>query len=261
MPKLENTKYERWYNALIAKARSHGTVTIKIPNTEVHRIIPRCIGGTDDLENLVRFTIREHYLAHLILIRMYDGPEKYKMEWALFSMGAKPARKLILSTRQFEKTRLTLHTAMRGRKQSEEHCRNKGLALRGKNNGMHHSKGRKHPLLGKACTDERKKNISDAQKKRFAEGAIHGRLGKHFSKESKLKISLAKIGKKQSKQHIKRKSQSTSKKWKITNPLGKDFIISGLSFFCKRNDFNYSSVYSAFTHKRPYKGYLFTKLP
>lgn len=38
---------------------------------EIHHISPRCMGGTDAASNLVRLTAREHYLAHLLLVRIY----------------------------------------------------------------------------------------------------------------------------------------------------------------------------------------------
>jgi hypothetical protein len=38
---------------------------------EKHHIVPRCMGGTDDPENLVQLTPEEHYLAHQLLIKIY----------------------------------------------------------------------------------------------------------------------------------------------------------------------------------------------
>lgn len=41
--------------------------------TEKHHIIPRCLGGNDDKNNLIRLTAREHYLVHLLLTRIHPG--------------------------------------------------------------------------------------------------------------------------------------------------------------------------------------------
>jgi len=38
--------------------------------SEVHHILPRSMGGTNDSENLVRLTVREHFIAHLLLYKM-----------------------------------------------------------------------------------------------------------------------------------------------------------------------------------------------
>lgn len=42
---------------------------------ERHHEIPKCIGGTDDPFNLVTLTAREHFLAHVLLAKIYpDTP-------------------------------------------------------------------------------------------------------------------------------------------------------------------------------------------
>lgn len=38
---------------------------------EIHHILPRCMGGVDDKTNLVKLTPEEHYLAHLLLVKIY----------------------------------------------------------------------------------------------------------------------------------------------------------------------------------------------
>lgn len=43
---------------------------------EWHHIVPRCMGGTDSTENLVRISARAHYIAHLLLVKMYPGNNK-----------------------------------------------------------------------------------------------------------------------------------------------------------------------------------------
>lgn len=50
-----------------------GKSTIHEGYTESHHIIPKCLGGTDDHENLVRLTPEEHYLAHQLLVKMHPG--------------------------------------------------------------------------------------------------------------------------------------------------------------------------------------------
>jgi hypothetical protein len=51
--------------------------------SEVHHIIPRCMGGSNKKENLVRLTSREHFLAHHLLFRIYKST---KLAHAWFSM-------------------------------------------------------------------------------------------------------------------------------------------------------------------------------
>lgn len=41
--------------------------------TESHHIVPRCMGGSDNKENLVDLTPEEHYLAHQLLVKIYPN--------------------------------------------------------------------------------------------------------------------------------------------------------------------------------------------
>jgi hypothetical protein len=40
---------------------------------EVHHIVPRSLGGSDDASNLIRLTARQHYIAHWMLWKAYGG--------------------------------------------------------------------------------------------------------------------------------------------------------------------------------------------
>lgn len=57
------------YQRLINRAKGRTITAYK----ERHHIIPRCMGGTDDAENLVDLTAEEHFVAHQLLIKMYPG--------------------------------------------------------------------------------------------------------------------------------------------------------------------------------------------
>lgn len=51
---------------------------------ESHHIIPRCMGGNDDPQNLIKLTFREHFLAHYMLYLAY--PDNYKLANAFHFM-------------------------------------------------------------------------------------------------------------------------------------------------------------------------------
>lgn len=77
-------KYFNWYQSLVLKAKNR---TLK--NTvyqEKHHIIPKCLGGNDYPDNLISLTLREHYIAHLLLSKMYEGEAKRKMYYGLWRM-------------------------------------------------------------------------------------------------------------------------------------------------------------------------------
>lgn len=43
--------------------------------TERHHIIPKCIGGSDSDFNIVSMLPKEHYIAHLLLAKIYEHPK------------------------------------------------------------------------------------------------------------------------------------------------------------------------------------------
>lgn len=63
---FKDNKYTRWYYRIISASRR----IIKTGYVEKHHIIPRSLGGSDDIENLVSLTAREHYICHLLLPKM-----------------------------------------------------------------------------------------------------------------------------------------------------------------------------------------------
>lgn len=53
-------------------------------DVEIHHIVPKCMGGTNSLDNLVRLTPEEHFVAHQLLVKMY--PTNRKLVFALSAM-------------------------------------------------------------------------------------------------------------------------------------------------------------------------------
>ena len=56
---------------------------------EIHHILPRCLGGSDDDNNLIKLTAREHFLAHLLLHRAYPSHIGLKKALAAMFKGDK----------------------------------------------------------------------------------------------------------------------------------------------------------------------------
>ena len=75
-------KYNRWYNTITERARDR----VLNGYTERHHIIPKSLNGTDDKNNLVNLTAREHFICHWLLTKMYTGEAKAKMIYALNGM-------------------------------------------------------------------------------------------------------------------------------------------------------------------------------
>ena len=68
------------YDRLIERARGR-TIDGYI---EQHHVLPRCLGGDDSAENLVRLTPEEHFVAHQLLVKIY--PKEQKLIYAALMM-------------------------------------------------------------------------------------------------------------------------------------------------------------------------------
>jgi hypothetical protein len=97
---FSQNKYYNKYLAIIAKAR----LKTYDGYSEVHHIIPGSLGGTDDPDNLVRLSYREHFICHWLLIKFVRDPEdKIKMILALRYMTFITKKsKRIVSSWQFD---------------------------------------------------------------------------------------------------------------------------------------------------------------
>lgn len=73
--------YEAHYNTLIKRGKER----VLSGYTETHHILPRCMGGGDDPENLVKLTPEEHFIAHKLLVKMY--PDNTDLIVAVFVMA------------------------------------------------------------------------------------------------------------------------------------------------------------------------------
>ena len=76
--------YHRIYNDLIIKRQAIEPCGY----VEKHHIVPKSLGGSNDASNLVKLTAREHFIAHLLLSKMYpEGSAQWvKMQKALIRM-------------------------------------------------------------------------------------------------------------------------------------------------------------------------------
>jgi len=75
--------YKAHYQKLIEKANGRFLVGYH----ESHHVVPRCLGGSDNPNNLIKLTPEEHYLAHLLLVKIY--PNNPSLASAAMMMCAK----------------------------------------------------------------------------------------------------------------------------------------------------------------------------
>jgi len=108
--------YSSIYSSLISRAKDRSLSGY----VENHHIIPRCMGGNDSSVNLVKLIAREHFIAHLLLVKMHPTNLKLVKAVAMMCMG-QPERKI--SNRLYGKMRIKFSESMtesqRGDKNSQ----------------------------------------------------------------------------------------------------------------------------------------------
>lgn len=202
---FNNSKYTKWYFAITNSANTKS----REEYTENHHIIPKCLGGGDDKNNLVRLTAREHFVCHWLLTKMTSGVEQRKLAFALNSFRrASKNQKRYMTSRQYEIVRKIVSEARskslignkfglgKSRGPMSEGTRAKISAA---NTGRKLSESQKKQISefhkGKILSEETKQKMRKPKSLEHAEKISKARTGTTMSAETKSKISKARKGK------------------------------------------------------------------
>lgn len=98
---LQN-KYTRYYTQIVEHRQSNPANSC----VEIHHILPKSLGGSDEKTNLVALTSREHFIVHRLLVKMTIGQAKRSMIWALHRMTFSNSR-YVINSRQYQSLRIT----------------------------------------------------------------------------------------------------------------------------------------------------------
>lgn len=126
--------YKKHYDNLIIKAQTRNLD--KSIYVERHHIIPKCMNGSDDPNNIVKLLPEEHIIAHLLLYKIY---QRTKLIYAIVCMLNGFNQCKIKNNKEYGYFRRKFNPAM---------CY--GI-----------KKGKDHPMYGKKHSDESRKKISD----------------------------------------------------------------------------------------------------
>lgn len=86
---------------------------------EKHHILPLCMGGNNDLENLVALPPRAHYLAHYFLWKAF--PDNNKLAHAFAMMGVNnPYQHRVMNGKLYEISKIARSKALKGRRLTKE---------------------------------------------------------------------------------------------------------------------------------------------
>lgn len=128
------------------------------------------MGGSDEPENLVLLSPREHFVAHLILVKITEGTDKMRMAYAFFRMKANHPNSKVFSFFREHIAKLTSGAGnpFYGRKHTERSL----VKMRGEN----------HPMFGKRHSLESRQKMSLSKRGRF-KGHLNPMFGTKHSPE------------------------------------------------------------------------------
>lgn len=99
--------YKLIYESIIEYAKTRTNLTGYF---ETHHILPKSLGGTNDVSNLVKLTAREHFICHWLLVKMFNKgtDERNKMLYAFWMMKSNPTKSCerYTNSRAYEKLRI-----------------------------------------------------------------------------------------------------------------------------------------------------------
>ncbi len=179
--------YEKIYNEIIENAIKLNRKRNEGIYLEEHHILPRCKQGTNDKDNLVMLTAREHFLCHKLLHKMF--PTDSKLYFAYRAMAAfDTTGNRGISAREFEYTKKLfakfISEINTGRVFTEEHLQK--LRDNNPNRGGlddEHKKAISESLMGRTLSPEHIAACSAGLKKLY-ETRPGTRLGQTNSPES-----------------------------------------------------------------------------
>ena len=162
--------YQKIYNDLVEKRK---TTLLEKPY-DGHHIIPRCLGGDNSPENIVRLTCREHIIAHMLLLKINPTNRKlFNAVWMMTNMRRTGSRQCARLRELF----VTIPISYETRKKLSDHAKTQigrkqtpnTIAKRvSKNTGQKRSPEQCEKIslgnLGTVFTDEWRENLSKSHK-------------------------------------------------------------------------------------------------
>ena len=118
MDLFNQTKYTKWYYNIIQNA------TLRLPQigiyTERHHISPKSLDGSNNKNNLVNLTAREHFLCHWLLTKMTPNPKMKHAFWRMLVKGNNFQNRYTSNSKTFENLRKKFGQLNKGKPMSLE---------------------------------------------------------------------------------------------------------------------------------------------
>jgi hypothetical protein len=98
--------YQKVYNQVVERAKSQNR-SKKDSYYESHHIVPKCMGGSNDKNNLVLLTGREHYICHALLFMEHPTDRRIAHAFYLMCNFSNDGRRdYVTSSRLYEEAKV-----------------------------------------------------------------------------------------------------------------------------------------------------------
>lgn len=205
---FNDSKYTKWYFSIIKNSKPIGY-------TEKHHIIPKSLGGSNKKENLIKLSAREHYIVHLLLMKM--------------CVNKRDREKMAAAYQHMSKTR---NSSTKQRYNSRLYDYHKKIRIKILTEQM---SGSGNPMFGKTHSENTRRKISDARigVNTNTPEALEKRRQKWLTNNPNYD-PIAK----------KKASEKISKNFKVIDPEGKEYIIKNLKQFCTEHNLHNGNMCS-----------------
>lgn len=229
--------YQKIYNNLIDRAKHR--IIEKGTYLEKHHIVPRSMGGSNNKDNIVKLTAKEHYLAHHLLWKIYKNRSMIFAFWTM-SNTVRNDTKVKINSRTYELLKKEVSKAISDRFNEpgirdhySQRMKNRIISketlakMSRSRNGLKHTQESKdkisksktgtfkgkswEEIYGKEVADKMKANLSTVTKGKLKPRKTDNPSplkGRNQSEETKCKISESLKGKTHSNESNKRRSET-----------------------------------------------------
>lgn len=204
--------YEKIYDNLVSYRRENVLDESNCEYYETHHVVPRSIDKKliYKKSNKVNLTVREHFIAHLLLKRIYKkkfGEDSYQYRAMVKTcfLFANKHKGVTINSRTIEKLRIAykkLPSPMTGRPMSD----NAKKALLKANLGKKHTKEHRQKIL-----ESRIKNGNNKLSEEHKQILIESRLGSKHTEETKERIRQKKLGFRHTEESKKKIGEASAK--------------------------------------------------
>jgi len=189
--------YLKVYDALISKAKKRTGCN---EYQEIHHIMPKSMGGSNESNNLVSLTSREHFIAHVLLAHIFNnnqmssaliimkGRKNGYFNSRLYEIGKKKKSKAMTGNQFAKGLIVPEHTRQAVIESNKRRVRTPAMeekcTFAGKSHTKEHKAYMQAKMKNRVFSDETKQKMREAQQKRFALNPV--------SEETRLKLSQSK---------------------------------------------------------------------